>query len=108
VALFAFLLLRGEGFPVYAVGYFMLGGFRAARMLAMAQVRWLVDQAQMGLAYGISETFSSLAMILAPLLAGALYEKDPLSIFILALILIGLSVVVTIIFAPRPPSSTVP
>ena len=83
------------------LGYFLMGGFRAARMLAMAQVRVFIHQAQMGLAYGMTETGSSLAMILAPLLAGYLYDKDPASIYPLSLLLITIGVIISILFAPR-------
>jgi len=101
VVLFAFLLWKGTGQAWYMLGYFLMGGFRAARMLAMAQVRVLIHQAQMGLAYGMTETGSSLAMILAPLLAGYLYDKDPASIYPLSLLLITMGVVISIVFAPR-------
>lgn len=100
VALFAISLWKGTGQPWYMLGYFLLGGFRVARTLAIAQVRLLIHQAQMGLAYGISETVNSLALILAPLLAGYLYDKDPASIFSISLFLIGIGVIISIVFAP--------
>ena len=101
VALFAISLWKGTGQPWYMLGYFLLGGFRVARTLAIAQVRLLIHQAQMGLAYGISETVNSLALILAPLLAGYLYDKDPASIYPLSLLLIGIGVIISLVFAPR-------
>jgi len=48
-----------------------------ARSLIYAQVRPLIHPAQMGLAYGVAETASALAVMLAPLLAGVLYTQDP-------------------------------
>ncbi len=101
VALFAFSLWKGTGQAWYMLGYFMMGGFRATRMLAMAQVRLLIHQAQMGLAYGMTETGTSAALILAPLLAGYLYDKDPASIYPLSLLLITIGVIISITFAPR-------
>jgi hypothetical protein len=101
VALFATLIWKGTGQPWYMLGYFLMGGYRAARMLAMAQVRLLIHPAQMGLAYGISEAGSAMALILAPLLAGYLYDKDPASIYPLSLLLITIGVIVGLIFAPR-------
>ena len=101
VAFFAVLLWRGDALPWYAAGYFLLGGFRAARMLSMAQVRLLVHRAQMGLAYGITEAVSSLALILAPLLAGYLYDRDPASVYPLGLLLITIGVMISLIFIPR-------
>ena len=101
VALFATLIWKGTGLPWYMLGYFLMGGYRAARMLAMAQVRVLIHQSQMGLAYGMAEAGNSMALILAPLLAGYLYDKDPVSIYPLSLLLITIGVIVGLIFAPR-------
>jgi len=101
VALFALSLWKGTGQAWYMLGYFLLGGFRAARMLAMAQVRVLIHQAQMGLAYGITEAGNSAALILAPLLAGYLYDKDPASIYPLSLLLVAIGVIISLVFAPR-------
>jgi hypothetical protein len=101
VALFALLIWKGSGQPWYMAAYFLMGGYRAARMLAMAQVRLLIHQSQMGLAYGISEAGNSIALILAPLLAGFLYDRNPASIYPLGLLLVTIGVVVSFIFAPR-------
>jgi len=101
VGLFALIIWRGTGIPFYMLGYFLLGGFRAGRMLAMAQVRELIHQAQMGLAYGIAETVGSLATIIAPILAGYMYEDDPASIYPLSLLLLLGSMVITLVFSPR-------
>lgn len=101
VGLFALLLWKGEAFPWYALGYFLLGGFRAARVLAFAQVRLLVHRARMGLAYGVTEAVNSLAMILAPLLAGYLYDWTPASIYPISLVLLLFAMLLYSLFAPR-------
>lgn len=101
VGLFALLLWKGGGFPWFAAGYFMLGGFRAARVLAFAQVRVLVHPARMGLAYGITEAFGSMAMILSPLLAGYLYDRSPASIYPISIGLLILSIGLYSRLAPR-------
>jgi MFS family permease len=101
VALFALLLWKGNNSAWYAIGYFLMGGYRAARMLIFAQVRPLIHQAQMGLAYGITETVNSLTTILAPLLAGWLYTREPVSVYPVGLALIGVAMVVSLAFAPR-------
>lgn len=106
VGLFALLLWRGSGLYWYAAAYFLLGGFRAGRMLALAQVRPLIHQAQMGLAYGVTESANSLAMVLAPLLAGFLYDRNPASVYPLSLGLIGFALLVTALFAPRQKTPT--
>jgi hypothetical protein len=101
VVLFATLIWKGTGQPWYLLGYFLLGGYRAARLLAIAQVRVLIHPSQMGLAYGMSEAGTTTAWILAPLLAGFLYDKNPASIYPLSLLLITIGVIVSLIFAPR-------
>ena len=101
VGLFALAIWKGTGIPIYMLGYFLLGGFRAARMLAFAQLRELIHQAQMGLAYGIAETLGSLATIIAPLVAGYMYEEDPASIYPLSLLLLLGSMAISAIFSPR-------
>jgi MFS family permease len=84
------------------LGYFLLGGYKTARLFATAQVRNLVHQARMGLAYGLTETISSTTMILSPILAGYLYTRNPLSIFSIAAILILLSLIASTIFLLKP------
>ncbi len=54
----------------------------------------------MGLAYGVTETVSGLAMMLAPMLAGLLYEKNPETIYIWGAILIGFSLLINLRFLP--------
>ncbi|HCC78151.1 MAG: hypothetical protein A2X25_04900 [Chloroflexi bacterium GWB2_49_20] len=101
VGLFALLLWRGNSMYWYAMGYFLLGGYRAARMMIFAQVRPLIHQAQMGLAYGLTDTVNSLAVIMAPLLAGWLYTRNPVSVYMVAIGLVSFSIVIGLRFAPR-------
>jgi len=106
VALFALMLWRGYGLPWYMLGYFLLGGYRVARSLAIAQVRDLVPLAHMGLAYGITETVSSIAIILVSPIAGYLYEINPEIIYAIAIIFIMSSFIVSLIFSPRISTQT--
>ncbi len=101
VALFALLIWQGAGMPIFMLGYFLLGGFRAARPMAMAQARGLVHTSQMGLAYGTMETVSSAIFIIAPPIAGFIFERDPFLIYPLAAGLIGVSILISYIFSPR-------
>jgi MFS family permease len=101
VAGFAVLIWQGTGLPWYALGYFLLGGFRSIRALTFAQIRPLIHSAQMGLAYGVAETFSSLAMILSPLLAGLLYTRGPALVYPVSLSLIAVTLIVSGIFTPH-------
>lgn len=103
VAAFSLLLWKGMGVPWYALGFFLLGGYRATRSFIFAQARPLVHPAQMGLAYGVAETFNALSMTLAPLLAGVLYTHAPVVVYPVSLGLVGVAILLTIAFAPRQP-----
>ena len=83
------------------LGYFLLGGFRAARPMAMAQARELVHDSQMGITYGTMETVSSIVFILAPPLAGFIFERDPYFVYPLAIVLIVASIIIGYFFSPR-------
>jgi MFS family permease len=107
VAAFSLLLWKGTGLGWYALGYFLLGGFRSARSLIYAQVRPLIHPAQMGLAYGVAETFSSLGIMLAPLLAGVLYTQDPGRVYWVSIVLVGVVLVVSGMWAPREKQITI-
>ncbi len=102
VALFAILIWKGTGLGYFALGYFLLGGFRASRPLAMAEMRVLVHDSQMGLVYGIIETVGAIIFIVTPALAGFLYARDPYMIYPLALALIAASVTISLVLAPKP------
>jgi len=101
VAFFAFILWRANSLGWFALGYMLLGGYRAARMMIFSQVRPLIHEAQMGLAYGLTDTFNSLAIILSPLLAGWLYTRDPASVYLAAVGLILVSILIGLRFAPQ-------
>ena len=102
VAAFTLIMWWGSGLPWYLAAFFLLGGFRTARTLGMAQVRELVPSAKMGLAYGLAETVGGTAVILAPLLAGFLYSNDPTLMYAIGLGLILLSLYVSGRFSPDP------
>jgi MFS family permease len=102
VGMYSLLLWQTNGYGWFATSYFLLGGFRAARSLFMAQIRPLVHESQMGLAYGISETVLGLTAILAPIAAGFLYERDKISIYPVAFVAIIAVVLLSLVFAPRP------
>lgn len=101
VILFAICMWQGTGLPFFMLGYFLLGGFRAARPLLMAQSRELVHESQMGLTYGTMETVSAIIFILTPPLAGFLFEIDPFILYPISIGLILISIVVSYIFSPR-------
>jgi hypothetical protein len=49
----------------------------------------------------MTEAGNSAALILAPLLAGYLYDKDPASIYPLGLLLITIGIIISLLFSPR-------
>jgi DHA1 family multidrug resistance protein-like MFS transporter len=101
VMLFALCIWKGAGLPIFMLGYFLLGGFRAARPMAMAQARELVPDSQMGLAYGAMETANAIIFILAPPLAGFIFERDSFIVYPMAIGLILVSIVVSYFFSPQ-------
>ncbi len=101
VALFAVSIWQGTGLSAFALGYFLLGGFRAARPMAMAQARDLVHDSQMGLTYGTMETVNAIVFILTPPLAGLLFDWNPAFIYPLSIGLILISIVISYLFSPR-------
>ena len=109
VAIYTLLIWRGTGFPWYALAYFLLGGFRVSRSMVIAQVRGLIHGAQMGLAYGMTETINALPIILAPPIAGLIYDRVPEMIYPLSFGLIVISLFISWKYAPRtlPPGDPV-
>jgi MFS family permease len=104
VILFALFIWKGTSLPVFALGYFLLGGFRAGRPMAMAQARELVHESQMGITYGVMETVSAVISIITPPIAGLLFERDPMSLYPLAIGLIVVSIIISYFFSPRKSS----
>jgi MFS family permease len=102
VALYTLILWRSTGFLWFCVGYFLVGGYRMSRSLATALTKNLVHQSRMGLAYGMTETVGSSAVILASAVAGFLYQNQPRLMYIVAFFMIVLSIMLSARFIPRP------
>ncbi len=100
MASFALILLRGNHILWFSAGYFLLGSYRTARSLATAQGRELIQAAQMGVAYGLIETVSSIANILAPVAASFLYSFNPSSVYSVSIIVILVSLALMLFFSP--------
>lgn len=107
VILFAFCIWRGTALPVFVLGYFLLGGFRAGRPMLMAQARELVHDSQMGTMYGVMETISAVIFILTPPLAGVIYERDPMIVYPIGIALMVMSIVVSYFFSPQTNQATI-
>ncbi len=100
MALASLLIWRGDSMAIYAMSYMLMGSYTASRGMLIAQARTLVEEANMGVAYGLLETVISLTTILAPPLAGYLYSQNPEWIYPLAIVLIGLGWVTNLAFSP--------
>lgn len=96
VGVFAVLVWQTTRMPWLVTAYFLLGGYRATRSIITAQVEKLVNKANLGLAYGITETVTGLALIAAPPLAGILYARNPTLIFSTGLLLLIPSLLFTV------------
>jgi MFS family permease len=104
------LLWRTTGMPWFALGYFLAGSLRPTRSMVTAQVESLVSRAEIGTAYGIAESVQSVALFLAPILAGLLFEIDPALPFPVSLAVIVVMLGLTFRLAPgeKPAASAPP
>jgi MFS family permease len=82
---FALLMWRGQSAIAYFVGYFFVGGYQLYHSMALAFSRSLVNVGNTGLAYGLVETGNALAVVVAPLAGGFLYNYRPEAVYIASL-----------------------
>jgi predicted MFS family arabinose efflux permease len=101
VAIYALLMWQGKSAVWYGVGYFFIGGYRLARSMSLAYARQFIRATEVGLAYGVVETANSIAIILAPLVAGWLYNTDPRSMYTVSAGAIGLVILVNLVIRLR-------
>lgn len=101
VALAALLFRVGKVIPAFAGGYFFFGGYRLSRSMVLALTRDLVHPSEIGLAYGFIETANALSVILAPFLAGILYEWNPVAMYSYGLLAITAVLLVSVLSVPR-------
>jgi MFS family permease len=108
VLLSTLIIWKWIGMPLFALSFFLRGGYRVARSLSIAQVQELISSSNMGLAFGIAETAGGLATVLAPPFAGILYAQNPIRVFTVSMILIIFSLIVSLLFKPSPKKKTDP
>jgi MFS family permease len=89
---FALLMWQGQGVLAYFAGYFFVGGYQLYRSMALAFSRSLVKVGDTGLAYGLVETGNALAVVVAPLAAGFLYNVRPEAVYIASLGALALTI----------------
>ncbi len=99
---FAFGARAWGGFAV--AGYFLLGGFQAARQQAVAQVAGYVGTQRRGSAFAVASTVSETALAAARALAGVLFAADPALPFHAGLLLMPIGVLLTLRLRGRRPS----
>jgi predicted MFS family arabinose efflux permease len=100
VIAFSVLLLKGRSELTFGLAYFMWGGFRVISAITSSVVRPLLHKAQVGFGFGIAESAKSLAYILAPILAGYLYDRKPELVYQVA-IGMGISMLVFLLVVAR-------
>ena len=98
MGLFTLLLWQGSGMVWYGLGYFFVGGYRLCRSMFLALARPLLHPSEVGLAFGAIETVNGLTIILAPLLAGFLYQYYPAWIYPTSLVLIVITLLASRMF----------
>jgi MFS family permease len=98
VLIFCMSLWWGNHLPWFFIGYFFLGGYKVCRSLSLALTRPIIHESQMGTAYGFMETVASTAIILAPVLAGVLYQVDPVLMYPVSAVLVVVSIFVSILY----------
>ncbi len=101
LVLFSLLIWRGTSILWYGVGYFFLGGYRLCRAMSVAIVQPIVRESEVGLAFGVVESLNSLAYMAAPVVAGFLYDWRPVSIYPISLLVLGVTLLLSILFARR-------
>jgi MFS family permease len=94
---FALLFLKGNSNILFGLGYVFIGGYRLCRVMVLSIGRSLIHPAETGLAYGLMETMNAVTLIIAPILAGALYRNDPYSMYRIGLILLAAVLVINIL-----------
>ena len=98
--LFALIMWRSTSLPLFFAGYFVLGGYRLCRSMALAYSRRLVHAGETGLAFGLIETANAVSVIAAPVLAGFLYARSPALVFIAGLVATVIMLLVNYTFLP--------
>ena len=101
VFLFSLFLWQGDNLWLYGIGYFFYGGYRLCRAMTVALVRPIVRNQEVGLAFGIVESLNSLAFVVAPVLAGLLYDWEPILIFPVSMGVLGVTLLMSFLLNQR-------
>lgn len=85
----------------FGMGYFLAGGFRVARNLVLALSEQAVPGDRLGASYGLMETAGALSLVLAPPVAGLLFERHPALPYPVSLSLIAMAALLTLRYRRR-------
>ena len=107
VFLFALLIWLGGDFIWYGLAYVFLGGYRLCRAMTVALARPLVREIEVGFAFGVVESLNSLAFMVAPVIAGWLYDWRPVSLFPISAGLLGITMIFSFIIMRKNNSEAV-
>ncbi|HWQ46078.1 MAG TPA: MFS transporter [Longilinea sp.] len=86
---------QGTGVIWYGLGYFLFSGYRLVNMMILAFIRPSIPPQNTGLVFGFVATINGLAIILAPMVAGLLFDQRPVLIYTTALGALMLSLIST-------------
>lgn len=96
------LLIGAQGLPAIAfAAFFLRGGYGACRSLAGAQIAGHASAENRGTAFGLAETSVSSAQMVAPYLAGWLYDVLPAGPIFAGLALIPIGLLLTPMLGKR-------
>lgn len=98
VAAFAVLLWKGHSTFSFGLAYFLLGGWRLNRSMIVSKVRSFIREKEVGLAFGILETVSGIAIILTPIAAGWIYSQNAALIYPIGFGMICLAIIANGLF----------
>lgn len=91
LAVFSLIIWQGKGMPVFAIAFFLRGGYRIFQAMYMSIGRSLISRQELGMIYGLMATVNSLAIILAPPVSGFIYDISPGLIYPVSLTLLGIT-----------------
>ncbi len=94
MVVFAFGAWAWGGFV--GTGYFMLGGYQAARQQANARVSRYVRSEHRGMAFAVTETIAALSLAAAAMAGGLLFASNPVWPFYAGLLLIPIGALLTL------------
>jgi MFS transporter, DHA1 family, multidrug resistance protein len=88
IAAFCGLILLGNSIWLFGAAYLFASGYRFMRSMIMACSHELIHKKHLGLAFGLIESAAALGVILAPLVAGFIFTKNPYLLYQIGIIIL--------------------